>query len=74
VSEGVEGRFSWGWGTDHVDDVVCQLAGVVRGQVVTAGLDQKQLSIELPVEIFQGVQVLGDVLTDLQRSGPLEKI
>lgn len=49
---------------DHVDDEIRQLARVVRGQVVAAGLDEEEVGLELLVQRLQGEQVGADVLAD----------
>lgn len=47
---------------DDVDDVVCQLPAVVRGEVVPAALDEQQVGVELCVQVLEGGEVGADVL------------
>ena len=49
---------------NHVDDKICQLSGIVRGEIVTSALDEKQLTIEFGLESFKGTNIGGDVLPD----------
>ena len=49
---------------DHVDREVGELAAVLRGQVVAAGLDEQQLGADLVDELLEREQVVADVLAD----------
>lgn len=49
---------------DHVDDEIGQLARVVGGQVVAAGLDEEQVGFELALEGLQGEEVGAYVFAD----------
>lgn len=47
---------------DDVDDVVGELAAVVGGEVVAAGLDEEEVGGEGAVQVLEGGEVGGDVL------------
>lgn len=49
---------------DHVDDKIGELARVVGGQVVAAGLDEEDVGGEGAVQVLEGGEVRGHVLAD----------
>ena len=49
---------------DNVDDKICQLSGIVCGEIVTPALNEKQLAIEFGLESLKGTNVSGDILSD----------
>lgn len=49
---------------DHVDDEIGQLARVVGGEVVAAGLNEEEVRFELALQGLQGEQVGADVFAD----------
>ena len=51
----------------HINDIdgeISQFAAEMRGEVVTAGFDQQELSIESLVKVFQSEQIGGDILAN----------
>ena len=55
---------------DNVDDKICQLSGIVCGEIVTSTLNKKQLTIEFGLESLKGTDVGGDILSDSSVGAP----